>query len=59
MSTTRKLAAGEAMPTMAVPKVGSGDIAIGNTGGWQMIVVYRGKHCPICRTYLKGSRWAL
>jgi peroxiredoxin len=54
MSTTRKLAAGEATPTIAAPKVGGSEIAIGNSGGWQMAVVYRGKHCPICRIYLKG-----
>jgi len=54
MSTTRKLEAGGAVPAIAVPKVGGGEIAIGNTGAWQMVVVYRGKHCPICRSYLKG-----
>ena len=48
MSTTRKLEAGGAMPAIAVPKVGGGAIAIGNTGAWQMVVIYRGK--------LSGSR---
>jgi len=47
MSTTQKLRAGSAMPAIAVPKVGGGEIAIGSSGGWQMVVVYRGKHCPI------------
>ena len=54
MSTTWKFEAGGVVPAIAVPKVGGGEIAIGNTGGWQMVVVYRGKHCPICRNYLKG-----
>lgn len=54
MSTTHKLAAGGVVPAITVPKVGGGEIAIGNTGSWQMVVVYRGKHCPICRSYLKG-----
>jgi peroxiredoxin len=54
MSTTRKLAAGEAVPAIIIPKAGGGEIAIGNTGAWQMVIVYRGKHCPICRNYLKG-----
>jgi len=54
MSTTRKLEAGSMVPAISAPKVGGGRIAIGNTGGWQMVVVYRGRHCPICRTYLKG-----
>ena len=26
---------------------------LGVPGAWQIVVVYRGKHCPICRTYLK------
>lgn len=54
MSTTQKLRAGSAMPAITVAKVGGGEIGIGKTGGWQVVVVYRGKHCPICRTYLKG-----
>ncbi len=47
------LAAGSDMPKMTVPKVGGGEIQLGNSHGWQLLVVYRGKHCPICRTYLK------
>jgi len=35
MSTTRKLEAGGAVPAIAIPKVGGGEIAIGNTSGWQ------------------------
>ena len=54
MSLTQKLEAGGAVPVIAVSQVGGGQIAIGNAGRWQMVVVYRGKHCPICRTYLKG-----
>jgi len=47
------LAAGSDMPKITVPKVGGGKIQFGNSPGWQLLVVYRGKHCPICRTYLK------
>jgi len=54
MSAIPKLQAGAAMPALSVPKVGGGDIKIGDAGRWQMVVVYRGKHCPICRRYLKG-----
>lgn len=54
MSGTPKLQAGAAMPRLSVPKVGGGEIKIGDRGCWQMVVVYRGKHCPICRRYLKG-----
>ena len=48
-----KLKSGSDMPKVNVPKVGGGELALGSGQGWQMLVVYRGKHCPICRTYLK------
>ena len=51
--THYSLAAGSDMPKMAVSKVGGGEIHLGSAQGWQVIVIYRGKHCPICRTYLK------
>jgi len=47
-----KPAAGAAFPATTVPAVAGGTLALGGQGGWQMIVVYRGKHCPICRRYL-------
>jgi len=50
---SEKLQAGAAFPVMQVARVGGGALTLGKGGGWQMIVVYRGKHCPICRTYLK------
>jgi peroxiredoxin len=53
MSTTTKMAAGAEFPKLTVPQAGGGEIRIGGTGNWQMLVVYRGKHCPVCRTYLK------
>ena len=28
----------------------------GARGGWQLVVVYRGKHCPICKRYLTGLK---
>ena len=49
----QKLQAGSMLPTISVPRVGGGELQIGGAGGWKMLVVYRGKHCPICRTYLK------
>ena len=49
----QKLQAGSMLPTMTLPRVGGGELQIGGEGGWKMLVVYRGKHCPICRTYLK------
>jgi peroxiredoxin len=52
--TQTKLEAGSAFPTLTLPKVGGGEISVGGAGGWRMLVVYRGKHCPLCKTYLKN-----
>lgn len=51
--TSQKRPAGSDMPAISLPKVGGGQVQIGGRPGWQLVVVYRGKHCPICRTYLK------
>ena len=51
-----KLNAGAIMPEFTVPKVGGGEAKIGGGGRWQMLVVYRGKHCPICKRYLAGLK---
>jgi len=53
MTTPTKLEAGSDFPTVALPLAGGGEATIGGTGAWQMLVVYRGKHCPLCRKYLK------
>lgn len=52
MSTTSKLQAGATMPKITLPKAGGGQISIGGQPEWQMVVVYRGKHCPLCKKYL-------
>lgn len=49
----KKLKAGAEFPSFTLPRVGGGEIKTGGGGGWKVLVVYRGKHCPICRTYLK------
>lgn len=49
----QKLQAGSEFPKLSLPKVGGGEVTIGNGGKWEMLVVYRGKHCPICSSYLK------
>ena len=54
--TTEKILAGDPFPHLTVAKLGGGTLELGvPTGGrdWQMVVVYRGKHCPMCTTYLK------
>ncbi len=51
-----KLAAGEKFPDINTPKFGGGELVLGKPAGdcdWQMVVVYRGKHCPLCTRYLK------
>lgn len=50
---SQKLQAGSDMPTLSLPRAGGGEVRLGGSGKWQVVVVYRGKHCPICRTYLK------
>ena len=52
---TDMLAAGTAFPHISLPTLGSETRALGipEPGtDWQMVVVYRGLHCPICKTYL-------
>jgi len=53
---TEKLAPGSKFPEVTVPTVAGGQIVLGNVGSdndrWQLVVVYRGKHCPICARYL-------
>lgn len=50
---TEKLTAGSPFPETELPVVGGGSIRLGGPrDGWQMIVVYRGRHCPLCKKYL-------
>jgi peroxiredoxin len=53
MNESMKLNAGVDMPSLTLPKVGGGEVRIGGPSGWQLVVVYRGKHCPLCRNYLR------
>ena len=50
-----KLAAGETFPAIIVSDTKGGEINLSelNTpNDWRVVVVYRGKHCPICTRYL-------
>lgn len=47
-----QLAAGSAFPDMSFARVGGGQINPSEGSGWRMLVVYRGKHCPLCKQYL-------
>lgn len=45
-----------AFPEISVPVVGGGSRGLSAPGAgtdWQLIVVYRGYHCSICKEYLK------
>jgi peroxiredoxin len=52
MTVATKLAAGAAFPSISVPRLGGGEIAPAAMEGWRLLVVYRGKHCPLCKPYL-------
>lgn len=49
---------GDMFPRQEVPRVGGGTLVLGvpdDTGcDWQMVVVHRGLHCPLCKRYLAG-----
>ena len=51
MAQTTKLAAGAAFPGMSWPTANGGTLDLAATPGWRMLVVYRGKHCPLCKKY--------
>lgn len=53
MDMSNKLAAGAAMPAFSVSRLGGGELAPAAGGGWRLLVVYRGRHCPLCKPYLK------
>jgi peroxiredoxin len=52
---TQKLSSGGRLPEFTLPLVGGGDITLGKPekeDNWQLVFVYRGLHCPICKKYL-------
>lgn len=44
---------GDLTPEMKLPSVNAGDLYLGGKGRWQVAIIYRGQHCPLCRSYLK------
>ena len=52
MTQHQTLAAGAEFPSMTWPLVGGGELDPTASSGWKLLVVYRGKHCPICKKYL-------
>lgn len=53
MSDMAKPKAGGILPRITLPRIGGGTLTVGGQGTWQMLVVYRGRHCPLCKKYLK------
>jgi peroxiredoxin len=54
--TRRILAAGDLFPAISLSMLGGGQRDISSPGpdlSWMLVLVYRGKHCPLCTTYLK------
>ena len=53
MNANMKPAAGAELPAFDWPLVGGGRYTLARSdGGWRLLVVYRGKHCPLCKKYL-------
>lgn len=50
----QKLAPGKPVPKISLPSTDGGTVELGGEGRWQLAVVYRGRHCPLCRKYLKS-----
>ncbi len=54
---TSKLHAGDEFPSLPVHNRGGDVVDISqptNGADWQMVVVYRGRHCPLCTKFLNG-----
>ena len=50
-----KLASGGILPDYVLPLVDGGRATLGKPvkpGNWQIVFVYRGLHCPVCKEYL-------
>jgi len=51
-----KFKAGDLFPSISLNTLSHGILKIGepiDNNDWQMVVVYRGKHCPMCTSYLR------
>jgi peroxiredoxin len=54
MSTT-KLSSGSSLPKFTLPLISGGEVTLGQPekkGHWQVVFIYRGLHCPVCKKYL-------
>ncbi|MEP6739537.1 MAG: redoxin domain-containing protein [Caldimonas sp.] len=53
MHDTHRPLAGAPFPSFGFETLAHGRIEFDTLDGWNMLVVYRGRHCPVCKTYLK------
>lgn len=47
-----KPTAGSPFPAQTWPTVNGSSVTPSDVSGWSLVVVYRGKHCPLCEKYL-------
>lgn len=53
---SRKFVAGDQFPKIMLSTLDGDEVELGkpkDNFDWKMVVVYRGKHCPMCTKYLK------
>lgn len=50
--TSPKPMPGHPTPKLDLHLITGGQIQLGGEGKWQLAIVYRGRHCPLCRQYL-------
>lgn len=51
---TSKMAAGQRFPVMAWNAVSGDRVDPADGSGWRVLIVYRGRHCPLCKSYLNA-----
>ncbi len=52
---SEKLESGGVIPAIKLSAVKGGEVVLGKvntSGNWQIVTIYRGMHCPICKKYL-------
>ena len=51
-----KLSAGAIFPIITLPTISGSEVTLSTPQGegndWRLVVIYRGKHCPLCTRYL-------
>lgn len=52
MSIHAKFQAGSMFPQFSWPSAGGDHVAPATNPGWGLLVIYRGRHCPLCKGYL-------